>query len=124
MLLTYCTVSRPICSAASSSTLLNHLFGSSPCARGLAAQSRDAIGAAVVGRERKQVAIQLVDAGLVEVLIDQETHVLGARLDVGLDQVDVLESSTLRSLAVVGMTCMTPIAPTGLRMLWSRPDSW
>jgi hypothetical protein len=24
---------------------------------------------------------------------------------------------TLRSLAVVGMTCMTPIAPTGLRVV-------
>ena len=32
-------------------------------------------------------------------------------------------SPTLRSLPVAGMTCITPIAPTGLLTFWSSVDS-
>ena len=28
------------------------------------------------------------------------------------------------SRAVAGMTCMTPMAPTRLFLVWSSPDSW
>ena len=33
-------------------------------------------------------------------------------------------SPTFMSLPVAGITCMTPIAPTGLLTLWSSCDSW
>ena len=33
-------------------------------------------------------------------------------------------SPTFSSLPVGGMTCITPIAPTGLLTLWSSVDSW
>jgi hypothetical protein len=31
---------------------------------------------------------------------------------------------TASSLAVAGITCMTPMAPTGLLTVWSSRDSW
>ena len=33
-------------------------------------------------------------------------------------------SPTFSSLPVAGITCITPIAPTGLFTFWSSPDSW
>jgi hypothetical protein len=33
-------------------------------------------------------------------------------------------SPTLSSFPVAGITCITPIAPTGLLALWSSVDSW
>ena len=35
-----------------------------------------------------------------------------------------LMSPTFNSLPVGGMTCITPIAPTGLLTSWSSVDSW
>ena len=79
------TVSRPIFSAATRSTLLNQTFGSSPRFAASLPQLPDRAGPGVVGGEREQPLVQPVHRLVLEVLVDHEAHVLHAGVDVRLE---------------------------------------
>ena len=79
------TVSRPMRSAAISSTLLNHMFGSRPRFRASRRSCRIASRPGVVGGKGEQPLVQPVHRLVLEVLVHHEAHVLHAGVDVGLD---------------------------------------
>ena len=74
------------------STLLNHWFAVETHRRRFLPQLRHASRARVVGGERKQAAVQRIDALVGEVAIPKEAHVLDARVDVVLEILHVVDS--------------------------------
>ena len=101
----------PIFSDAMTSTLLNQTFGSSPRLRRFLTQPANARRAGVIGRKREEALVQRRHRLVLVVPIDHESHVLHAGVDV---RFELRMSPTASSLPVAGITCMTPMAPTGL----------
>lgn len=85
------------------------------------AQLRNPARAGIVGRERKQGLVQPGHGLLAIVVVDHPTYVLAAGWMFA--SVSVM-SPTFISLPVAGITCMTPIAPTGPFAFWLSRDSW
>src|SRR5215813_11696133 len=123
MLLTYVTVSGPISLSAISSTLLNHLFGSSPSALACWRNLAILFGPALYEAKASNPLLMRSSPGSLKYWsIMKRMYLMPAWI-----LASTLSTSAMLiglPAAVLGLICITPTAPAALLADWSKRDSW
>ena len=78
---------------------------------------RDLCRASVVGGNRKQSTVHLIQLRLIEVVVYEKVDESHTGVDVVLLRIDVPGIFTGAAAAVCGITCMIPTAPSGRFMV-------
>jgi hypothetical protein len=108
--------------AAMSSTLLNQRLGSRPSAAACLRRLCTLPGPALYdAKANSALSIARIAGSPKKLSTIQRLYLMPAWML--LSRSSMSGMFTALSRAVAGITCMTPMAPTGLRRDWSRPDS-